>query len=164
MLLIQEVGTWSFPAVLPIDYCLIVLMAPPIKPPDERFISFVKELCSDIESEDIANETWISKTIESITHDLPLIDITQFRSLKSVDELVKFIRNEKKIVEAVESLATKLVSLEQSKKYKSIKSAPLARRLLNEGTKLDNSKRYNAALVKLNEVRNSCAAILISII
>lgn len=130
-------------------------MAPPIKPPEERFISYIKELSQDIELEDIANETWISKSIESVTRNLSTIDLELFKTLRTIHELVKFIRDESKIVEAIESLAIQMFNLEQSKRYQSTKSASLARRLLSEGRKLDASKRYNSALNKLNEVRRS---------
>ena len=129
-------------------------MVPPIKPPDERFVAYVKELNQDIGPEDIADETWISKLIEGVICDLPVIDLSLFKSLRTVEELVRFIRNETKVIDAIESLAIKMVSTEQSKKYKCIKNLSLARRLLNEGRKLDGGKKFKTALTKLNEVRN----------
>lgn len=130
-------------------------MVPPIKPPSERFAGYVKELNAEVGSTDIADEThtWVSKLIESVICDLPVIDLSRFESLKTVEELVRFVRDQHEIINAIESLVCKMVSLEQSRKYQNIKNASMARRLLNEGKKLGDGKRFNAALVKLNEVR-----------
>lgn len=127
-------------------------MGPPIKPTDDRFLGYVEELNCHIDAQDIDNETWISKSIESAIKDLPLIDLTLFSSFQCAEELVKFIRKERKIVDAIESLACKMVSVAQNKKFRSVKNPSLARRLLNEGKKLEIGQRYNAAISKLNEV------------
>lgn len=126
-------------------------MSPPTKPPEERFLAFVRELNPETSPEDISDETWVSKSIESAIKDLPVVDFALFEKLRTVDEFVHFVRKETGIIDAIDDLANKMVLLAQSKKYKSIKNPSLARRLLNEGRKLESSKKLKTALTKLNE-------------